>query len=65
MPRSSQAITPSDLEEAERIFREDSKPYDRVRFCYDSGIDKWCLHDLKGDTRIAERTTNTNEWVRV
>lgn len=64
MSKSNQALTPSDLEEGERIFEELSLPIDRMRFHYDDVNDCWCLSDgLDGSVKATRSPApNAIEW---
>ena len=66
MSTGNQSISPSDLEEAWRIFDEDGVARSRVRFAYDDGTDQWCLRDSADDSCVAMRNPPPDaiEWVR-
>lgn len=65
MPWAYQAISPSDLCEARRIFDSLGIPRSRIRFSYNDGNDHWELRDSDDDSMKADRMPTGVEWNEV
>jgi hypothetical protein len=67
MGHESQAISPSDLEQARDIFDAAEIPHARIRFSYNEGSDRWELRDAADDSVVARRAAPPNSvpWVAV
>jgi hypothetical protein len=62
MPEHTQAITPSDLEEARRIFGAQGIAFDRVRFNFLPAEDRWEMRDALLDNVVASRDPDGIVW---
>ena len=63
----AQAITPSDVEEAKRLFDEDGVVHTRIRFSLDNSSQQWELRDSATDVVVARRDAPPDAvaWTRV
>jgi hypothetical protein len=65
MPFHTQSITPSDLEEARRIFDGRALPWDEIRFKYCDTNDRLEIRHCTADMLIATKDVNQVAWVEV
>lgn len=62
---TSQAITPSDLEEGRRIFDTAEIPRTKLMYYYNEAADCWEIHEVPTSTKKAERPAGNVGWDEV